>query len=308
MHEQVARFVYYGGVHLLYASVVCVAAWVLTSIPRGSATVKHWIWFATSFNFIVPVGAILDRLFASHLSWARPLGFIGGLGVRVAENEAIASTVAAVWMVGASLMTARLCARLRNERRHLRAIHGAGARGSFVAHGVTVRIDAGSEAPAVDGLLRPYISLPRGIERLLSGAELDAVLIHEATHARRRDNLIRLVHEAGLCALWFHPLMWIAGSRLAMYRELSCDEPVIRSAQGAELMSALAKLANPGRAYVLQAGASSLLTHRLARLAAAPRRGGRWFSASLSAGFGAALVGGVWGTVAHTACCFLVRR
>ncbi|HTM16894.1 MAG TPA: hypothetical protein VL135_08320, partial [Terracidiphilus sp.] len=68
------------------------------------------------------------------------------------------------------------------------------------------------------------------------------------------------------------------------------------------------KLANPGRAYLLQAGASSLLTHRLARLAAAPRAGGRSISAALSAGFGAALVGGVWGTVAHTACCFLVRR
>jgi hypothetical protein len=48
-----------------------------------------------------------------------------------------------------------------------------------------------------------------------------------------------------LCALWFHPLVWITGSRLALYRELSCDESVIQSGHGRDLVSALAKLANP---------------------------------------------------------------
>jgi beta-lactamase regulating signal transducer with metallopeptidase domain len=135
------------------------------------------------------------------------------------------------------------------------------------------------------------------------------VLIHEMTHARRRDNLIRLVHEAGLCVLWFHPLVWITGSRLALYRELSCDESVIRRAHGAELVAALAKLANPAETFLLRAGASSLLSHRLARLAAAqPQRTYRVASVLLTMLFGAALIGGAWGTVSHTACCFLLRK
>ena len=49
------------------------------------------------------------------------------------------------------------------------------------------------EAPSVEGVLRPHISLPQGVDRLLSEAELDAVLIHEVIHARRRDNLIGLL-------------------------------------------------------------------------------------------------------------------
>src|SRR5207249_9193921 len=92
----------------------------------------------------------------------------------------------------------------------------------------------------------------------------------EMAHARRRDNLIRLVHEASLCALWFHPLVWLAGARMALYRELSCDESVIRRAYGRELVSALAKLAVPGKAPFLQATASSHLSYRLARLAGPP--------------------------------------
>src|SRR5713101_6160883 len=46
-------------------------------------------------------------------------------------------------------------------------------------------------------------------------------------------------------ALWFHPLIWLAGMRMALYRELSCDESVIQRAQGQALVRALAKLAVP---------------------------------------------------------------
>jgi beta-lactamase regulating signal transducer with metallopeptidase domain len=133
--------------------------------------------------------------------------------------------------------------------------------------------------------------------------------MHEVTHARRRDNLIRLIYELGLCALWFHPLIWIAGSRLALYRELSCDESVIQSARSGDLISALAKLANPEKGILLQATASSFIGHRLARLASGqPQRTYRTTSALLSVVFGVALVGGVFGTIAHTACCFVVKR
>jgi beta-lactamase regulating signal transducer with metallopeptidase domain len=143
---------------------------------------------------------------------------------------------------------------------------------------------------------------------LLSEHELSAVLIHELTHARRHDNLIRLIHEVSLCMLWFHPLVWIAGSRLGLYRELSCDESVIQSAQGEELVSALAKLANPEKGLLLQASASSFISHRLAKLAAQPQPPYRVASMALSLVFAAVLLWGVFGTVAHTACCFLTRR
>jgi beta-lactamase regulating signal transducer with metallopeptidase domain len=160
----------------------------------------------------------------------------------------------------------------------------------------------------VDGVLRPHISLPKGIDRLLSERELNAVLIHELTHAKRRDNLIRLIHEVGLCGLWFHPLVWITGSRLSLYRELSCDESVIKSAHGADLISALAKLASPEETFLLQATASSFLTHRLALLAVAqPQRSCRAASALLALAFGAVLLASVFETVAHTACCFVAR-
>jgi len=123
----------------------------------------------------------------------------------------------------------------------------------------------------VRGLLRPRVVLPDGIDRLLSREELDAVLIHERTHAGRRDNLIRLLHEAALCLLWFHPLVWMTGRRLALYRELSCDEVVTRHGLGDELVSALAKLAAPENDPLLRATATSFVADRLEGLMS-PRR------------------------------------
>jgi len=312
VHEQIARPLYYLGVHLLYASLVWLAAWLLTSIPRGSATTKHWIWLATSLNFMLPLGALLDKLLARHLAWASPLAFIGGVGLRIAEDAGLASVLGAVWLIGAALMFARLCLRLRAERRAGQGLEDQGVddkRPAFFAEGVPVRFGRASQTPSVDGLVRPRISLPSGIDRLLSEDELAAVLIHEITHAKRRDNLIRLVHEIGLCVLWFHPLVWVAGARLSIYRELSCDESVIHRDRGRDLVSALAKLANPEPPFLLRAMVSSFLSLRLARLATAPSQPtGRAASARLAVTFGAVLVMGIFQTVAHTACCFLAKH
>jgi beta-lactamase regulating signal transducer with metallopeptidase domain len=306
MFEHVARPVYHLQVHLLFASLVWCAAWALTTLFRASATTKYWVWVATAMNFVLPLGGIIDQFGASHLGWARPLGIIGDEALQVSRIP----WVWMAWVLGAVLMLARLGARLwvERDRRSVSGGRPRETRDGFLADGVTVRFAGSRQAPAVDGVLRPHILLPQGIESLLTERELNAVLLHELTHARRRDNLICLVYEIGLCLLWFHPLVWLTGSRLALYRELSCDESVIQGAHGGDLVSALAKLANPEGPVLLQATASSFITHRLAHLAgAAPARPSPAANAALALVFAAILLAGLFETVAHTACCFLTR-
>ena len=305
MFEHIAPVFYYLEIHLLFASIVWFAAWILTSIQHGhSATTKYWIWVATSVNFILPMGAVLDKLWASHLSWATPIGLIGELGLVISRN----ALVVVVWFLGATFMFVRLCLRIRADHRQRPAQSALDTKMSLLADGVQVRFAASGQAPAVDGVLRPHISLPNGIDQLLSKDELEAVLLHELTHARRHDNLIRLIHGVSACVLWFHPLVWITGSRLALYRELSCDEAVIQRAHGRDLISALAKLAVPETGFLLQASASSFISHRLAQLTAAqPERSRRAASALLTVAFGAVVLAGVFATVSHTACCFFSK-
>lgn len=306
MHEFITRPIYYVGVHLFFASLVWLAAWTLTSIFRGTATTKYWVWVATSLNFILPLGAILDKSLAAHLSWAKPLGVIGDAGLRIADN---ATMIGAVWLLGATLMGARLYWRIRADRRDAHPGQSAAdSKRDFLVRGTPVHFSSAGNGPVVDGVLRPQIWLPNGINRLLTKPELNAVLLHELTHARRRDNLIWLIHEIGLCLLWFHPLVWVTSSRLALFRELSCDESVLEKAQGRDLISALAKLANPEGTFVLRASASSLIGHRLARLAAVhPRRAYAATNLLLIVIFSSFVLAGVFETVAHTACCFVAK-
>lgn len=299
----VIRGFYFLSIHLLYASCVCLMAWLLTSGRRGSATTKHWIWVATALNLGLPVAAVLDAFCGPHLSWARPLETIGSAANGVFGNARVAAVVCAVWSLGTLLMLVRLWVRLRVERR---ASHPAPSRASYLFRGVPVCVEEAPHAPAVRGFLMPRIWLPRGLDRLLSPDEMRAVLLHEATHARRRDNLIRVFQELVLCAVWFHPLAWLTSARLALYRELSCDETVVESALEVDLVRALGKLARPEHVSLLEATASSFLADRLALLGRdRPRRTALAADVLLVTLFAGVLLLGIYETISHTACCFV---
>ena len=99
VHEHIARAMYYVSVHLLFASIVGTAAWVLTTILGATATTKYWIWVVTALNFIVPTGAIIDKLWAPHLRWATPLGAIGGPIWNMTQGRT-AVVLAGIWIAG----------------------------------------------------------------------------------------------------------------------------------------------------------------------------------------------------------------
>jgi hypothetical protein len=280
VHEHMARTMYYLSIHLLIASVVAAAAWALTSTLRASATTKYWIWVATAFNFVLPSGALIDKLWGPHFSWARPIGAIGGPVWDMTEGRP-AVILAVLWLTGAFFMLARLISRIRREHRESQELPPANASVApdFLADGVPVTFGDKSSGPAVRGVLSPRILLPFGINQQLNSREL-----------------------------WFHPFMWLAGARLGLYRELSCDEAVIRRAHGQELVSALAKLAIPQQAGVLQASASSHLSDRLSLLACPPQTTHRAANLLLTSLFFAIVAAGVFQTIAHTACCFATKH
>jgi len=80
------------------------------------------------------------------------------------------------------------------------------------------------KTPFVFGLISPKIYLPAG----LSKEDRDNVLLHEQTHIRRNDHIIKVLAFLTLSFHWFNPLAWIAFRLMSRDMELSCDERVLR--------------------------------------------------------------------------------
>lgn len=80
------------------------------------------------------------------------------------------------------------------------------------------------KTPFVFGIVRPKIFLPAN----LSETEKTYISLHEQTHIKRFDQVIKLISFLVTCIHWFNPLVWIAFFLMSEDMELSCDESVIK--------------------------------------------------------------------------------
>lgn len=139
--------------------------------------------------------------------------------------------------------------------------------------------------PGVWRVWRPVIVLPEGVADGMDDAELEALLLHEAAHVERRDNLAGNLQRLLCCLFWFHPLVWLIDRRLLTEREQACDDAVVRlSGASRTYASSIAKVCRHfvGRRVAGLSGAAGPdLKRRLERILS-DRAGGRSSAAQLS--------------------------
>lgn len=91
----------------------------------------------------------------------------------------------------------------------------------------SVLVSGEISVPVAAGVVNPAVLLPAFLADQLSPAELDQVLTHELAHLRRWDDWTNLAQKTIEALLFFHPaVLWI-GRRLALEREIACDDWVV---------------------------------------------------------------------------------
>lgn len=75
----------------------------------------------------------------------------------------------------------------------------------------------------VFGIIKPKIYLPCN----LSNEEKDYIIMHEQTHIKHFDHIVKIVAFAVASVYWFNPLVWIAFTLMSRDMEMSCDETVL---------------------------------------------------------------------------------
>jgi beta-lactamase regulating signal transducer with metallopeptidase domain len=81
--------------------------------------------------------------------------------------------------------------------------------------------------PVVIGFLKPVLLMPLGLLSNLPADEIEAVLLHELAHIRRKDYFVNLIQSFAEAVFFFNPaFLWIS-SLIREERENCCDDMAI---------------------------------------------------------------------------------
>jgi bla regulator protein BlaR1 len=150
---------------------------------------------------------------------------------------------------------------------------------------IKIKLTEDSMSPAVCGLMRPAILLPRSLAEKIPPDQLRAVLLHEIIHLRRGDVWVNCLQTLLQIFYWWNPLLWLANARIRRVREEAVDDAVMLALAGdsdayATTLLEVAKfafnrpLASLGLIGILES--RSALRQRIERLLnfSAPRKAG----------------------------------
>lgn len=212
-------------------------------LKRAPRTVSYCLWAVALFRLCCPVSfesvfSLLPRMARTEQSlpvipggWTppavtQPLPPVEAPILPVSPAAAPQGTLAAgrldimtilaiIWLaVGAVMLggSVILSIRLHRKLRHAKLSQD------------NIYEQPGLQTPFVLGLVKPRIYLPTG----LSERERAYVLLHEQTHIRRRDYLVKALANLVLCIHWFNPFVWLAFKLMTSDMEMSCDEQVLK--------------------------------------------------------------------------------
>ncbi len=248
----------------LWQSTLCalVAALLVVACRNNRATVRSWIWLAASVKFLIPfsalgaIGGALARQSGAPAvpaevvrvmdGMARPFSrpeLWGSVEASSFASSSAAHTVtvwmlAAVWLCGAVVVLGvwairwRRAAAVVHDGRVVRAgretaiLQRLSAACGIQKPLVLVSSQVMTE-PGVFGIFKPVILWPQTIGERLDDEHVQAIMAHELSHVRRKDNLAAAIHTIVQSLFWFHPVVWLVGARLVQEREQACDEAAI---------------------------------------------------------------------------------
>ncbi len=92
-----------------------------------------------------------------------------------------------------------------------------------ISQSVSLASSNRTNTPLTLGWLKPIVLIPTSLLVMMPADQLQAILIHELAHIKRRDYLWNLLQSVAEVVLFYHPAYWYISSVLERERELACD-------------------------------------------------------------------------------------
>jgi TonB family protein len=207
-------------------TIVFAIAWCVTALLyQASAALRHLVW-TCAFGAALVLAPLRWQVPQHHivapaiptLAAIAPVTAVAVVPSARGANIDWPAIVLAVWITGTLILLLRLLLNAIRLRAVVRAAVGR----------APILTSSRVPGPLATGLLRPVILLPDSAGAW-TRARRRAVLAHEAAHIRRRDPAILLAAHIATAVYWFHPLCWLAASRLRAESERACDDAALRT-------------------------------------------------------------------------------
>ncbi len=244
MSEFYRSLIDFGAWHLAESTTFALAVFSLVfafKLQNGSS--RFLFYQIALLKFLVPLGVLVSLFLNSEALQATPFATLtfealsrpsSLIPAQSFSNWPLVSII--IWGIGVTILLISItigCYRTRTLRtaRHTpspqttKRIHDTMRSAGFTdAKTLPIIEDEEFSSIGLVGFFKPRIIVNPAFLEALSNKELIAAIRHELAHARRRDNLWRLVHEAIVALFWFHPLVWVLRDKLRTECEHACDE------------------------------------------------------------------------------------
>jgi beta-lactamase regulating signal transducer with metallopeptidase domain len=109
---------------------------------------------------------------------------------------------------------------------------------------IEILVSSDATVATAIGFFKPAIVLPKWLIEEGSPDDLKHVLLHELAHLRRWDDWTNLLQRVLKAVLFFHPAVWWMERKIALHREMACDDAVLAKAASPKVYAAsLARMA-----------------------------------------------------------------
>ncbi|ASA25179.1 M56 family metallopeptidase [Paenibacillus donghaensis] len=293
----------------LLASAMVLLIVLLQRLLKGRLipTWSYMLWLLVLVRLILPWSpeskfSILNGFgYAHKLDSIRQVKQQTGAFVNVAVPEAsagwIGQMLGAVWLAGVciwggyTLWSSRKFVRqMRRETVPVTDVNVLGlfeqCRSKMAVRRPAVLVESPRRrTPALYGMAKPHLVIPKGLLTSLNKDQLQHVFLHELAHVKRHDIGINWLMHILLIVHWFNPVIWYASSRIREEQEIASDalalsylEPDQRSRYGYTLIQILEHFSRPVRTAgnVHLTGNAKQLQRRIQMIKQYKRHSFRW--------------------------------
>ncbi|MGM1431247.1 M56 family metallopeptidase [Sphingobacterium lactis] len=239
----------WGIIHSIWQAAIWYIIYCLLNVAlkNRSAATKHNLAFAMQVGIMVSFLATFCYFFERLIQEPSFHGFENGIAanqlIQLEQNplqiERFIPYIVLIYVIGMFFQIGLLIQSILKMRQiRFKGLEGISLEWSElfrtarqklnIPEGVQLFLSTKIDVPLTLGHLKPFVLFPIAYANKMDINQVEAILLHELAHVKRRDYLINLIKVCIETLMFFNPFVWALSKVIEREREHACDDLVLQ--------------------------------------------------------------------------------